>query len=109
MHTYRLYNQFTMETILVTAFGRVVNVQRGEGDQLTEAANIIFAGAQEGGGSTAAYMSLFMSERITWIKKFLQYPSNNVCLFSGAHDAEDCFSAYVCSIYLFCTYMPILG
>ena len=38
----RIFGQFTMETILATAFGRQVNVLKGEGDELTEAAAEIF-------------------------------------------------------------------
>ena len=37
-----------METILAIAFGRVINLQRGEADQLTEAIQKMFAGLQEG-------------------------------------------------------------
>ena len=33
-----IFSQFTMEAILATAFGRQVNVLKGEGDELTEAA-----------------------------------------------------------------------
>ena len=38
----RIFGQFTMETILATAFGRQVNVLKGEGDELTEAAAGLF-------------------------------------------------------------------
>ena len=38
----RIFCQFTMETILSTAFGRQVNVLKGEGDELTEAAAGLF-------------------------------------------------------------------
>ena len=39
----RIFGQFTMETILATAFGRQVNVLKGEGDELTEIAAAIFS------------------------------------------------------------------
>ena len=39
----RIFGQFTMETILATAFGRQVNVLKGEGDELTEAAAAVFS------------------------------------------------------------------
>ena len=39
----RIFGQFTMETILATAFGRQVNVLKGEGDELTEAAAGLFS------------------------------------------------------------------
>ena len=37
-----------METMIATAFGRYVNIQRGEADYLTVAANDIFRMVQEG-------------------------------------------------------------
>ena len=40
-----------MESILAAAFGRVVNIQEGEADQLTDAAASVFGGAQAGGNS----------------------------------------------------------
>ena len=39
----RIFGQFTMETILAAAFGRQVNVLKGEGDELTEAAAGMFS------------------------------------------------------------------
>ena len=41
--TYSIYGQFTMETVLGAAFGSQVNVLKGEGDSLTEAAAGILA------------------------------------------------------------------
>ena len=49
MHLFcRAYGSFTMETIVAIAFGRFVNLQKGEQTELTEAARNIFAGAREG-------------------------------------------------------------
>ena len=45
----RTYGSFTMETILATAFGRVIDIQRGESDELTRAVDSIFRGLEEGG------------------------------------------------------------
>ena len=36
-----------MESILAVAFGRVVNIQRGEADEVTEAAKGIFASGKD--------------------------------------------------------------
>ena len=41
----RIFCQFTMETILATAFGRQVNVLKGEGDELTEIVAAMFSDA----------------------------------------------------------------
>lgn len=40
-HT-RIFGQFTMETILATAFGHQVNILKGEGDEMTKAAGSVF-------------------------------------------------------------------
>ena len=37
-----------METLIATAFGRYVNIQRGEADQITQGANSIFRAAEDG-------------------------------------------------------------
>ena len=37
-----------METMIATAFGRYANIQRGEADELTLAANGVFHACQEG-------------------------------------------------------------
>ena len=44
----RVYGSFTMETLIATAFGRYVNIQRGEADQLTEAARTVIGALDEG-------------------------------------------------------------
>ena len=41
---YRIFGQFTMEIILATAFGCQINILKGEGNSLTEAAAGIFSG-----------------------------------------------------------------
>ena len=43
----RMFGLFTLEMILAVAFGRAVNVQRGEADEITGIAATLFAGFQE--------------------------------------------------------------
>ena len=45
---FRVFGSFTMETIVATAFGRVIDIQGGENDELTKAADLVFRGAEEG-------------------------------------------------------------
>ena len=45
-HTCRTYESFAMETILATAFGRVIDIQRGEADKLTKACTSFFSSTQ---------------------------------------------------------------
>ena len=49
-----------METILATAFGRRVNVQRGETDELSKSMEVLMAGFTDGQVET---MILFESKR----------------------------------------------
>ena len=42
MIVYRIYRRYSMETIIATAFGRVINVQRNESDELAEAGISLF-------------------------------------------------------------------
>ena len=46
--TYRVFGSFTMETILATAFGRQMNLQRGESDELSEAVGTLVGSFSEG-------------------------------------------------------------
>jgi cytochrome P450 family 3 subfamily A len=39
---WRIFGQFTMETVLATAFGCQVNILKGEGNELTEIATGVF-------------------------------------------------------------------
>ena len=43
----RIYGEFTMESILAAAFGRVINIQKGEADEVTEAAKGVFAAGRD--------------------------------------------------------------
>ena len=45
---FRVFGSFTMETILATAFGRRVNIQRGESDELSKAMELLMAGFTDG-------------------------------------------------------------
>ncbi len=53
---HRVFGSFTMETIIATAFGRVMDIQGGENDELTNAADLIFRGAAEGNKTSVAYV-----------------------------------------------------
>ena len=51
-----------METILATAFGRKVDVQGGEADELTKAARSFFTQAEEGQLSSRDLLVMLNSE-----------------------------------------------
>lgn len=52
-----------METILASAFGRLVEIQKGESDQLTKAAAIIFESFHENKLSSATFLITVLSKR----------------------------------------------
>ena len=51
-----------METILAAAFGRVIEVQKGQSDQLTKAASAIFATAHENKMSSIIFLTTLLSK-----------------------------------------------
>ena len=58
----RAYSSFTMETILATAFGRVINFQKGETDPLFEAASGLFELFRESTKTSAAHFIMILSK-----------------------------------------------
>ena len=51
-----------METILAVAFGRVIDLQHGEADQLTDACAAIFSTIQEGNSTSGPFIIFLLSE-----------------------------------------------
>ena len=45
---YRVYSSFTLEVIVATAFGRQINLQRGESDDFTKAMDTVAKGLSGG-------------------------------------------------------------
>ena len=48
MCVYRVYGKFTLEAIVATAFGRQVDIQRGDSDEFSKAMDIILEGFADG-------------------------------------------------------------
>ena len=67
---YRIYGNFTMETILATAFGRSVDIQRGESDQIVDIAKLMFSGSDEKKGLSFLIIMPLLSEYELKINKF---------------------------------------
>ncbi len=59
---YSVYGAFTMETIVATSFGRVIDIQKGQSDELTVAANEIITGLQDKNGSNYLFLTMIISE-----------------------------------------------
>ena len=51
-----------METILATAFGRIVNIQQGESDELTKAAHGRFRQLEEGRSTSRETVMILTSK-----------------------------------------------
>ena len=48
MCVYRVYGKFALEAIVATAFGRRVDIQRGDSDEFSKAMDIILEGFADG-------------------------------------------------------------
>ena len=59
---FRLYGSFTMESLLATAFGRVIDVQRGQSDELTKAAGTIFGRTHEKKNTSILRLKMLLSK-----------------------------------------------
>ncbi|XP_064394654.1 cytochrome P450 3A24-like [Halichondria panicea] len=69
---FKVFGSFTMETIIATAFGRVIDIQGGENDELTNAADLIFRGTAEGNKTSAAYV-LPLINNFPWLVPVLRF------------------------------------
>jgi thromboxane-A synthase len=70
VEVFREYGSFTLETLIATAFGRYVNLQRGEADQLTEAASTVFHESTEG-ASLEPFVLLIGLSNFPWLEPLL--------------------------------------
>ena len=78
---FRMYRLFAMETILATAFGREVNIQRGESDGLTKTAYTISNLMTEGQLTSREILHLIFSES-SYIAALCLY---NIIIFTAGN------------------------
>lgn len=57
----RTFSSFTLETILATAFGRTVAIQKGELEELEAAANFRFRQLEEGRSTSKEFLTVLIS------------------------------------------------
>ena len=57
---YRLFANFTMETVIAAAFGQRVEVQQGESSVLVKAASEFLCSFQDNGGLSLAEFSMLL-------------------------------------------------
>ena len=61
VEVFRTFGKLTMETVIAAAFGRVIDIQKGERNELVDAAQVIFAGSSEGQQFAIERLSLLLS------------------------------------------------
>ena len=61
----RTYGSFTMETIIATAFGRNIDIQGGEADELTRVVKAFFSQREEGQLADREVLVLLNSESLS--------------------------------------------
>ena len=60
----RLYGSFTLDTLFATAFGRVMNIQKGQSKELAKATDTFFSVSEEGKKSSFFYLNMLMSKSV---------------------------------------------
>ena len=66
-----------METILATAFGRKIDIQGGEADELTRVAKTFFTQAEEGQLASRDILLMLNSEYPSSLSLFLSHASQH--------------------------------
>lgn len=61
LNMFEVFGKFTMETVIAAAFGRIIDIQRGESNELVEAAKEIFSITSEGGQLSGERIQLMLS------------------------------------------------
>ena len=56
------FDNFSLETIIATGFGRRINLQKGESDELSRAAATALSSVQDGAEGNMALMNVIMSK-----------------------------------------------
>ena len=59
---YSVYGAFTMETIFATSFGRIMDIQKGQSNELTKAAEIFFSTNHEQKKSSFLSLNVILSK-----------------------------------------------
>lgn len=80
----KLYGKFTMETILAVGFGRVINVQGGEADNLTNAAMELFRIS----GSTAGRMIPLILSQFPFLEGVARYYASRTSAAAAYHHLQ---------------------
>lgn len=70
-----MFGAFTMESILSTAFGRVMDIQKGESSAITEAAAALFESRKENSYTSIQFLTMITS-------RSLGYNVCDVCMLS---------------------------
>ena len=73
-----MYSAFTLETILATAFGRQVNLQKGESDKFSRSMELILQGFTDGGFETF----MLIHSKLTKHLATSQTEVNDLCFFN---------------------------
>ncbi|XP_064405389.1 cytochrome P450 3A24-like [Halichondria panicea] len=69
----RIFGNYTMETILMMAFGQSVDIQRGESDEIVEAARKIFLLSDERKSTFLVLVILPLMHAFPWLEFFLRF------------------------------------
>ena len=80
----RVYTSFALEAILATAFGRRVDLQKGESDEVTKAMSMMTQSVSDGQFEQFLVMSskLYRTGALSWMLYLVSFSLNQI-LFHG--------------------------
>ena len=84
VEVHRLFGNLTMEIIIASAFGRIIDIQRGESDELVEAAKAIFSGTSEGQQLSIERL-VFVTSNFPCIQPLLRYIASRYSSSAAAY------------------------
>ena len=72
VEVFDVFGKLTTEIIIATAFGRIIDIQRGESDQLIDAVKTFFSGATEGQILNLNGL-IFIISNFPWVEPLIRY------------------------------------
>ena len=88
VEVFRTFGKLTMETIIAAAFGHLIDIQRGESDQLVDAMQVIFSNLAEGQKLNIESITLLLSN-FPCLEPLLRYIIKKSKVFTARYVVEE--------------------
>ena len=84
VEVFDVFGKLTMEIIIATAFGRIIDIQRGESDQLVDAVKTFFGGTTEGQFLNLNAL-IFIFSNFPWLEPLIRYIAQKSKVAAAMH------------------------